>query len=327
MNPRISVVVPTRNRAALLASLIGAILSQDIADDSLELIIVDDGSTDATSRTLALYAGDARVSIRRTPRHVGPAAARNLGWRSAVGRFVAFTDDDCMPQPGWLAGLLDLHARGYDVVQGRTSPDIEDYFERGTFSRAVNVTAFSQLYEACNISYRRSLLESLHGFDEAFGTSLGGAPNGEDADLGWRAAKSGARTAFAADAVVCHPVTRSSFTDSLLSRTRSYRMVYFIKRHPEGRSALPRRYFFQESHPWALSVFAAWLPAAFTRRRSAVVIGALGTVPYVRWRFAVRPLPGRRRQQPVIVAAAWLIDIADVLVLAAASARWRCLLL
>jgi glycosyltransferase involved in cell wall biosynthesis len=304
-----------------------ALLDQRI-DSKFEIVVVDDASTDSTQQILSQLAeADDRVTIRRLPSHKGPAAARNLGWRSANGEVIVFTDDDCIPEDGWLSGLLTVHSAGYEIVQGQTLPDIEDYFDRGTFSRSVEVVRFSHLYETCNVSYQRSVLEALGGFDETFGTSLGGAPNGEDADLGWRAAKSGARTAFADTATVRHPVTASSFSGSLVSRLRSFRMVYFIHRHPEAREVLPMRYFFQTSHPRAILVAAAWLPFAATRSRPLALVGFAGTAQYAKFRIGVRPLPGRRRKQPLIIAGAWLIDMTEVLVMATASVRWRCFLL
>lgn len=321
-----SIVVPTRNRSKLLPTLIEAILSQR-GVDLRELIIVDDASTDATPTVLAEYASNHRVRCYRLGQHRGPSTARNAGWRATRSDIVAFTDDDCIPEPGWLAALIAAHAGGADVVQGETQADIADYGARGTFSHWVEIKGFTHLYETCNVSYRRCLLAALDGFDEAFGTSRGGAPNGEDADLGWRAAKTGAQVSFASKAVVRHPVTQSSFRTALRARLRSFRMVYFIRRHPEYRRYLHRRLFFQKSHPAALLALMSWLPFAVWHQPPLLLVGLAGALPYGHLRARSLRLPGRRRYLPGIIAAAWLIDICDVAVLSAGTLRWRRVLL
>lgn len=324
----VSVVVATRNRCQLLPRFAAAVLNQLVDVGGFELVVVDDASTDATWTVLReLSERDSRVRPYRLSRHAGPAAARNRGWRAARGALVAFTDDDCVPTQGWLAALCAAHADGADVVQGRTLPDVEDYWSRGTFSHWVEVPQFSHLYETCNISYRRSLLERLGGFDESFGASRGGAPNGEDAELGWRAAEVGAVGAFAPEALVRHPVTTSSFPRRLRSRLRSHRMVYFIRRHPGYRAFLPHPYVFQEGHPLALLGLLGWVPALVFRDPALLLVGLAGLAPYVYFRTRVRLLPGRLRHLPLTVAGAWITDVAEVAVLLAASARWRRLLI
>src|SRR5204862_5945534 len=99
-----------------------------------ELIIVDDGASDDTWQTLQRLASSAPLTLLplRHPANRGPAAARNLGWRSAKGPIVAFTDDDCVPQPGWLAALVAGMAEA-DIVQGRTVLDEVQARTRGPF--------------------------------------------------------------------------------------------------------------------------------------------------------------------------------------------------
>jgi glycosyltransferase involved in cell wall biosynthesis len=319
----VSVVVPTRNRAPLLPDLIDALLGQS-GVGALELVIVDDASSDDTPALLERLArNDERLIVKRLTENAGPAVARNLGWRSARGDVIAFTDDDCVPQDGWLAALLAAHVLGADVVQGTTFADIESHGDRGTFSRWIEVFEFSHLYQTCNMSYRRSLLVELGGFDESFGTSRGGAPNGEDADLGWRAAERGARCTFTAEARVQHPVSPSSLTLALRSRLRSYRMVYFVRRHPGFRAHSPRRYFFHPAHPAALLSLLSWVPFMVSRRPVFALVGVVGALPYVRTRSGPTRLPGRRRYLPLIVMGAWVIDVTEIGIMAAGSVRWR----
>ena len=97
-----SVVIPTYNRLALLQRTLASVRRQSYAD--FEVIVVDDGSTDATREWLASQGGDLRV-LERSNR--GPGAARNLGAREAGGDYVAFLDSDDL----WFPWTLDVFAR------------------------------------------------------------------------------------------------------------------------------------------------------------------------------------------------------------------------
>ena len=97
-----SVVVPTRNRAAYLAVALQSLQSQDI-DEPYELIVVDDASTDSTPDA----ARRAGASLIRQPEPRGPNAARNAGIAAAQGALVAIVDDDVLAPPGWLRAMRD----------------------------------------------------------------------------------------------------------------------------------------------------------------------------------------------------------------------------
>lgn len=99
----VSVVVPTRNRAESLERAVASVLSQTYRD--LEVIVVDDASTDRTPEVVAgLASGDPRVRVVRHGKQTGAARARNDGADAARGPILAFLDDDCV----WDARKLDL---------------------------------------------------------------------------------------------------------------------------------------------------------------------------------------------------------------------------
>src|SRR5262245_43038369 len=103
--PAISVVVPTRNRAADLGRCLEALAEQDISLDSFEVLVCDDGSTEPIETIVGEYArrGLRVRHLSQSPR--GPAAARNLGIRNARAGIVAMTDSDTLPDRGWLRRL------------------------------------------------------------------------------------------------------------------------------------------------------------------------------------------------------------------------------
>ena len=121
----ISVVICTRNRAALLGKALESVVTQDFPKTDYEIVIVDNGSTDSTSECAAEFKEKAMVHYIREP-HAGLCIARNTGWRNASGRYVAFFDDDALALPGWLAAVrngfeLDT-ARDIGVIGGRVKP-------------------------------------------------------------------------------------------------------------------------------------------------------------------------------------------------------------
>jgi glycosyltransferase involved in cell wall biosynthesis len=101
----VSIVIPTLNRLEDLKKCIGALERQDLPKTKFEIIVVDNGSADGTKEFLIAKA-DAGVLRFLEQGKPGASAARNLGVRSSDARFIAFTDDDCIAEPGWLRTLL-----------------------------------------------------------------------------------------------------------------------------------------------------------------------------------------------------------------------------
>ena len=319
--PQVAVVVATHRRAHLLPRLLVALTTQR---DTVpyEVVVVDDASDDDTSQVLTALAADAPIPVRllRLPRNRGPAAARNAGWRATSATRIAFTDDDCVPDSGWLAALTAALDRA-DLVQGRTLPDPQQPV--GPFSRTLQVEQEDGLYQTCNVAYRRETLEAAGGFDEAFRN-----PAGEDTDLAWRAIERGARTAFSAAALVHHDVRPSSVRATLRDTPRWGSVVLAVRKHPGLRKQVHHRWFWRASHPPAIAAAAGLVALAAGRSARTRAAGTGLLLPYARFRLRTAPLPavGPRRRL-ALLPAALLVDLAEVGVCAAASVRFRRLLL
>jgi GT2 family glycosyltransferase len=285
-SPAISVVVATHDRPERLASLLAGLQAQSFGD--FELVVVDDGSEPATAALLERWHGGLQLEVVRHASARGAGAARNAGWRAARAPLVAFTDDDCVPDPRWLeAGLAVWHERHGAVVQGRTLP--ESGRAAGVLSRTLRVERLGPQYETCNIFYPRELLEALGGFDEGFGLR----PGGEDTDLAWRALEAGRMTVFAPQALVYHAVERMSVAAGLRAAARWSATVRIFGRHPAARTMLYRGIFWNVWHYLLLrSVLALLLPRRLRRivlarhlmalRRRAIAVGSSGwAVPYL----------------------------------------------
>ncbi len=127
MSVRVSVVVPTFRRADLLDRCLSALTAQDCDAASYEVIVADDAADDDTRRQVEEWAGSAPCAVRYvavTGPH-GPAAARNAGWRAARGEVVAFTDDDCVPDPGWVRAGAVLFSRGVGPAADAVTADAD----------------------------------------------------------------------------------------------------------------------------------------------------------------------------------------------------------
>lgn len=183
--PRISVILPTLNRAALLPRAMHSVLRQSCGD--LELIVVDDGSTDATPSVVASFR-DARVIYLRNDRPTGDAAARNVGAARARAEWLAFQDSDDEWVPHSLARRLELAVRAgpqhaaVGSALARLTPSAVQLIDwpipPGCAEGEVERTRFVASGRAYlqSMLIRRSAFAALGGFD----TSL---PAGSDVDL------------------------------------------------------------------------------------------------------------------------------------------------
>jgi glycosyltransferase involved in cell wall biosynthesis len=269
----VAVVVPARDAAATLPATLAALAAQTV---TCEVVVVDNGSRDAT----AAVAEAAGVRVVRRARGEGPGAARNDGVAATRAPVIAFTDADCVPEPGWLAaGLAALE--GADLVQGR----VEAAGPLGPFDRSVSVPREYGLYETANLLVRREWLER-DGFTDF--VPAGERPFGEDAWWAWRARRAGARTAFAPDALVRHAVIAGDARSHVAARSHLRWFPELVDRVPELRDAFLWRGVFLSPRTAAFDLAAAGVVAAVAARRPALLAAAL---PYAR--MAARGRGGR----------------------------------
>ena len=115
MNPAISVIMPLYNTAAYVSAAVESILAQSFWN--LELVVVDDGSTDGCVEVVRAIA-DERIRVLSGYINGGPGAARNRGVSVARGKYLGFFESDDLAEPGMLAGLMEGMTDGCDIVSG-----------------------------------------------------------------------------------------------------------------------------------------------------------------------------------------------------------------
>jgi glycosyltransferase involved in cell wall biosynthesis len=212
----LSVVIPTKDRAAALARTLDSLEKQRAGDARIEAIVVDNGSSDGTVELVRGRAKDAAIPIRLLEQPAeGPAAARNAGVEAAGGEVLLFLGDDTEPAgPELLRAHLDLHAARPEQTYGvlgritwsprspvtpfmRWLENGGPQFHYGEIEAGA-VDAASYFYSS-HASVKRSLLERAGGFDERFPTAAV-----EDTELGVRLADAGLELDYHPELLVLH---------------------------------------------------------------------------------------------------------------------------
>lgn len=282
--PSISVVVATFRRSDFLGELVTCFEGQRLSRSQFEVLIIDNGSADDTWSSLVGLVTETslRMTAIRLEENRGPAAARNVGICLARGGVVAFTDDDCLPGPGWLEALWAKFEAGADMVQGITRPDPVGR-RTSAWDRSVEILAPSGLFETCNIAYRREHLQQLGGFDDSSAVigHRDARPFGEDAQLGWRVRGLGANYCFAAEAEVVHRWLPGSF-GGWVSERRQLANFAALARRSRGVSGLLWRRIFLTRTTAAFDLALACVGLGLVWRRPWVLVGV---IPWItrRW--------------------------------------------
>ena len=197
---KVSVVIPAYNAQRTIGEAVAQSLSQTKGSLQVELIVVDDGSTDDT---VAIAENAGATVIRQE--NAGPAAARNRGWKTATGTFICFTDSDCIPTAGWLENLLDgftdsqvgAVAGSYEIANPRSS--LARWVQQEIRERHKRMGSFVRAFGSYNVAIPRYVLQATGGFDPVYRRA-----SGEDNDLSYRIIKEGWRIAFRPQAKVSH---------------------------------------------------------------------------------------------------------------------------
>ncbi|HEY9007355.1 MAG TPA: glycosyltransferase [Ohtaekwangia sp.] len=230
MSPFISVVVPTYRRPALLIKCLDALINQSYPANRYEIIVVSDGPDPETFDAVNTFRTDKLVTIHilALPEKRGPAAARNLGWRSSQAALIVFTDDDCLPHPQWIRAFSDVYritGKRMMAMTGRTivprSNPPTDYEQNiANLERAEFITA--------NCAITRNALQTINGLDEAFTMAWR-----EDSDLQFKLMKRGIRIYPVVNACVTHPVRKVSWGRCLKEEKKGMFDALLLKKHPE----------------------------------------------------------------------------------------------
>lgn len=231
-NFSITAIVPAYNASATLAECIEALLAQRL-DYPLEIIVVDDGSTDTTAAIVQHYATQG-VKLLQVP-HKGAGAARNAGIKNASGNLLLFTDADCVPAADWAAIFVRAFAEDGDLAAAKGTYRTRQRNLIARFVQAEYADRYRRMRKAANIdfidtysaAYRREVL-----LQENFDSRYPGAIV-EDAELAFRLAERGFKMRFVPEANVYHYHV-TSFSGYFRRKFKiGYWRVAVYRQHPE----------------------------------------------------------------------------------------------
>ena len=285
MAPRISVVIPTYKRPDLLARCLSAVLRQGLERDAYEVIVVDDGRDETTRRVVEAMAAERDApTLRYTVPHGtrGPAGARNAGWRCARGALIAFTDDDTVPEPDWLAeGERAAQRRiavcGRVIVPPLSEPPTDHELMTRGLESAEFVTA--------NAFVWRDAMERVGGFDERFTRAWR-----EDSDLHFKLLETGGTLVKAPEAIVEHPVRDCAWGSGVGNHRKIAFDALLYKKHPKLYRERIRR-----TPPWnyyGIVLALLVLVVGIVLRNTALWLGAFAAWAVLTGLFLTRRLEG-----------------------------------
>ncbi|KJU83079.1 glycosyl transferase family 2 [Candidatus Magnetobacterium bavaricum] len=198
---RVSVIVPAYNAAATIGKCMEGLFRQTFNRDDYEVIVVDDGSEDATVKCL----GGFPVKLYRQPNR-GPAAARNHGAGGASGDILLFTDSDCVCDQSWIQEMLKpFETPNIAAVKGvyrNAQTSLTSRFAQVEFEERYELlkkSAFIDMVDTYSAAIKREVFEGIGGFDEGFPRA-----NNEDTELSYRLCAAGHKMVFNPNAIVYH---------------------------------------------------------------------------------------------------------------------------
>ncbi|WP_454802329.1 glycosyltransferase family 2 protein [Mucilaginibacter phyllosphaerae] len=224
----VSIVVPTYRRPKLLLNCLQALMLQKFDKWLYEIIIVSDGPDEQTcklvnSLTICEYP---HVRYLPLPAKKGPAAARNHGWLNARGKIIAFTDDDCTPDPYWLRELVKHCNPNHDIaLTGKTIVPIS---KRPTDFELNTAGLQSADFITANCACTKNAIIRAGGFDEQFGMAWR-----EDSDLEFKLINNDIPIIRVDSAIVVHPVRSSAWGVSIKEQKKTMYNALLYKKHPE----------------------------------------------------------------------------------------------
>jgi GT2 family glycosyltransferase len=308
--PRASVVVCTRNGAGTLRDCLAGLLELDYPD--FEVLVVDDGSTDATKAIASAFPFRVINSGGR-----GLSHARNRGLQAATGEIVAYLDDDARPDPHWLMHIAStLSTTEHAGVGGPNIAPVDSPLVAQCVDQAPGLPTHVLLDDraaehvpGCNMAFRRDRLEAIGGFDPQFRTA------GDDVDVCWRLQARGWTLGFNPAAVVSHK-RRASIRGYLRQQLGYGKAEAFLERK------WPEKYNGAGHLAWRGRVYAGGVRRDPGRlRRARIAYGTWGTGSFQRL-YTSPP----RTLDALVRSPEWYLVIAALAALGALGAVWPPLL-
>ncbi len=279
--PPLSIIIPSYNRAAELERCLRALFLLEYPQSLLEILVVDDASTDTTSTvllSLLLEAETHNIQLRsvRHEQRQGVAISRNTGAGAALHELIAYIDSDCVASPTWLSELVPLFQdtrvvavggmiRGYECksILGRYEDTCSSLF-MGTRPQQVRLEGPLTYLPTANFLVRRAIWQQLGGF----------APltQGEDVDFCRRILLNGSHIRYVPQGVVYHDYRTTLKAFLKIRAAYATAEAALLQRHPtERRVSLSFHPNKLPSRELCLVVYGEWLLLFLPKKRESRV--------------------------------------------------------
>jgi glycosyltransferase involved in cell wall biosynthesis len=232
-----SVIIPTYHRSDLLVKCLNCLAPkvQSFPSEQYEVIVTDDGFETTAEEIIYKYYTWAKWVAG--PRK-GPAANRNNAAKYAQGKWLVFTDDDCLPDPQWLTAYAEAISTemSYQVFEGRTYVDRL----RQSLAEVAPANESGGYLWSCNFCIQKHLFDSLKGFDERFSIAAM-----EDVELRQRLKNLGYNFLFIKMASVCHPWRVRHLKKNEWKNFIEYKdaILTYLSIHPSGWEQINYKYY------------------------------------------------------------------------------------
>ncbi|MBG6233453.1 glycosyltransferase involved in cell wall biosynthesis [Pedobacter sp. CAN_A7] len=227
MIEKITVIIPTYKRPRLLIRCLQALEAQSINKNDYKVIVVSDGPDLITKNIIENWLTSVNLHLNFLQiEKGGPAAARNHGWKQAKSRIIAFTDDDCVPSPHWLAAFLHAEqGQTFIAYTGQTRVPLPA--KKTDF--AINLAHLTQAeFITANCACTRAALLRVGGFDERFKMAWR-----EDSDLQFKFIRNLVEIVKVDQALVIHPVRAVPWGISLKEQKKGLYDALLFKKYPD----------------------------------------------------------------------------------------------
>lgn len=277
---KISVIIPVYNAENSIEKCLKAILEQKETDFDLEIVAVNDGSTDNTAKVLESLTGQIKIISQANQ---GPAAARNAGAKAANGEVLIFTDSDTVPQPGWVKRIYQTFKEeevaacaGSYCIANPESPlsriiQSEIDFRYSSYGKSIK---FAGTY---NLAVAKNLFFEVGGFDESYRQA-----SGEDNDFCYKVVKAGHLIRFVKEAQVAHYHTENLYKYLKEQFRHGFWRAGLYWQHPDRMSGDDYTYWKDiVEPPLCLATFASLLSSLFPRKSAGRVLGLISMLTLI----------------------------------------------
>lgn len=239
-NAKISVIIAAYNAANTIEKCINSVLAQEFPWELIEIIVVNDGSTDNMAEVVSKMAFQYKSIKLINQKNMGPGGGRNTGIKFATGDIICMLSSDTYADKNWLRNITTAFTADpkIGVIQGPILPHKEINIP---FYHLFSIKTPNWNFPTAAIAYRASAVE---GAGKYFDPEL--SHYGDDTDIAWRILNKGYTSKWVPETTAYHDIIPKNFWSEIKASKDAHRLVLLFKKHPELRKHLRLRIFWTD---------------------------------------------------------------------------------